>query len=231
MYSSHTKFTDNVNKKKDLIEKKKAKLILYEEKLKYHDEHNIKKETYIFERISILEEIENIKTFLNDIEDEELNYYSKTLNILLDYYNFNKVYNTDEINDKINNGEPNNDIYIHNNKNDVGYNNENDVEINNDLKKVKENKKNSIDKLLILNEISRNGKKEKKNTKKKSNKVSNNIFNYINDKDEQILKIINKSTLFEDYRYITENISKKIDNDKCISCGANKIIYRNFNVK
>ena len=82
--SYHTKFTDNVNKKKDLIEKKKAKLILYEEKLNYHDEHNIKKETYIFDRIIILEEIENIKIFLNDIEDEELNYYSKTLNILLD---------------------------------------------------------------------------------------------------------------------------------------------------
>ncbi len=44
----------------------------------------------------------------------------------------------------------------------------------------------SISGFIIL-EISRNGKKEKKNTKKKSNKVSNNIFNYINDKDEQIL--------------------------------------------
>jgi hypothetical protein len=220
--SSHTKFTDNVIKKKDLIEKKKNKLILYEEKLKNHDYNNIKKETYISERIVILEEIESIKSFLNDIEDEELNYYSKTLNILLDYYDFNKVYNTDEINDEINNGVPVNNEYIKNNYNEEI--------INNNLKEVKEIKK-GLDKLLILNEISRNGKKEKKNTKKKSTKVSNNIFNYINDKDEQILKIINKSTLFEDYRYITENISKKIDNDKCISCGANKIIYRNEGIQ
>ena len=139
--SSHTKFTDNVNKKKDLIEKKKAKLILYEEKLKYHDEHNIKKETYIFERIIILEEIENIKIFLNDIEDEELNYYSKTLNILLDYYNFNKVYNTDEVNDTINNGDP------YNNNDDINNNNNNE-NANNNLTCVINNEKKSIDKLI-----------------------------------------------------------------------------------
>ena len=96
--SSHTKFTDNVNKKKDLIDKKKNKLIMLENKLNLHDINNIKNENYILERISILEEIDNIKNFLTEIEYEELNYYSKTLNILLDYYNFNKIY-TDEINE------------------------------------------------------------------------------------------------------------------------------------
>ena len=207
--SSHTKFTDNVNKKKELIVKKKNKLTVLEKKLIFHDTNNIKNENYILERISILEEIDNIDNFLSEIEHEELNYYSKTLNILLDYYNFNKVYD-----------DTNNDNDINN----INKNNNGDT-----VNKLPE--KNKPDKLSILNEISRNGKKEKKNIKKKNNVVSNNIFNYINDKDEKILKIINKSTLFEDYKNIVDNVSKKIDNDVCISCGANKIIYRNEGIQ
>ena len=46
--SSHTKFTDNVNKKKDLIDKKKNKLIMLENKLNLHDINNIKNENYIY---------------------------------------------------------------------------------------------------------------------------------------------------------------------------------------
>ena len=167
--SSHTKFTDNVSKKKDLIDKKKNKLLLYEDKLKLHDEKNIKSHTYILDRISILEEIENIQNFLNEIEHEELNYYSKTLNILLDYYDFNKVYNTAEINDKINNGAVDNSPNLENTFDDIEKDIENDNISDNkkDLKNNLSNEKKKIDKLSILNEISRTGKKEKKNIKKK----------------------------------------------------------------
>ena len=73
-----TNITDNVNKKKELIVKKKNKLTVLEKKLIFHDTNNIKNENYILERISILEEIDNINNFLSEIEHEELNYYSKT---------------------------------------------------------------------------------------------------------------------------------------------------------
>lgn len=200
--SSHTKFTDNIDKKKDLIDKKKNKLLLLENKLINYDINNIKNENYIEERTLILEEIDNIKSFLNEIEYEELNYYSKTLNILLDYYNLNKVYND-------NNQETISDV---------------NIKVNNEDHK-------KIDKLTLLNEITRNGKKEKKNVKKKYNSVSNNIFNYINDKEDKKDIVVNKSTLYDDYKHIVENISKKIDNDKCISCGSYKIIYRNEGIQ
>lgn len=201
--SSHTKFTDNIDKKKELVDKKKNKLVFLENKLIEHDINNIKNDNYIEQRTLILDEIENIKNFLSEIEYEELNYYSKTLNILLDYYSLNKVY--------------------------TGENQETNIDIVNNGVKVEEEKKK--DKLTLLNEISRNGKKEKKNVKKKIQVVSNNIFNYINDKEEKQEVIVNKSTLYDDYKHIVENISKKIDNDKCMSCGSCKIIYRNEGIQ
>lgn len=171
--SSHKKIIDNINKKRDDVPKKIAKL----EKLKNDlvELENLKNESndipnYIGLRAKIIEDISSLEEELFQIEnyEEETEYYSKTYQILFNYYdildgqienelnmqidlddstnNFNNDNNTNNNNQNINN-EHNLDILEldkNNNLSDTNINNNNPTtnDNSNEIKQVKENLEN-----------------------------------------------------------------------------------------
>ena len=70
-------------------------------------------------------------------------------------------------------------------------------------------------------------KKRKKKCLSNSVSLSNNIFNYIDSDDEREPEIIvNKSTLYDNYKCIINNESKKINNNICVECKKIKVLHQ-----
>jgi len=135
---SHTNFINNISKKRNTYEKKLNNINKLKKKLENHDKNNIKNENYLEDRIKILDEIEIIKYNNENNNYSELDYYFKINDILTDYYS---------LDDKFNDNVP--DI----------------LDENSSIEKIV--LKKCVDKLDILNNISKKNKKNKQKKKKK----------------------------------------------------------------
>mgnify|MGYP006417347253 FL=1 len=203
---SHTNFINNISKKRNTYEKKLNNINKLKKKLENHDKNNIKNENYLEDRIKILDEIEIIKYNNENNNYSELDYYFKINDILTDYYS---------LDDKFNDNVP--DI----------------LDENSSIEKIV--LKKCVDKLDILNNISKKNKKNKQKKKKTENiSYSKNIFNFIdnsseNSSDKSNEKKVSKSSLFDDYKFILNNKSKKIG-DICINCGSNDLSISNSGI-
>jgi len=203
---SHTIFINNVSKKRNTYEKKFNNINKLKKKLENHDKNNIKNENYLEERIKFLDEIEIIEYNNENNNYSELDYYFKTNDILTDYYS---------LDDKFNVNIP--DI----------------LDEKSNIEKIVS--KTSIDKLDILNNISKKNIKNKKvKNKTKDISYSKNIFNFIENISENTSNKTNepkvsKSSLFEDYKFILNNKSKKIG-DICINCSSNDLSITNSGI-
>lgn len=203
--TSHKNFMNKLNNLKNEKNKNEKKLLELQEQLKYHDENNNTSNNYLLERSEILDEIEKIEEFLENIDDTENNYFYKTKDILTTYYTINKNYRT------MNEEELEEDI-------------END-----------DNNKNILDILqTIKNENKKYKKETKKRPKNLLNKqISMNIFDFIDDKpevEEDKPEIINKSKLYEQYKRVLEPVSEKININICMYCNSEKLNYVNEGV-
>ena len=196
---SHTNFISNLTKKKNMYEKKNNLIPFINEKIKLHDINNLHNVDYLEERNKLIDEIESITKNIEDLNYNELNYYSKTHEILTNYYELDNAYE------------------IENNVKE---------EKQEDTKEVKQ-----MSKLELLNLITQQKKKTQKKKTVVTKTISNNIFNYIDDKKNQnnnlenTEKIVNKSTLYNDYDYLINHKSIKIDNNLCQTCNTSKIFY------
>lgn len=205
--STHKKITEEFNKKRNELDKKTLKLNKLKNELEELDNKRsdfdeipdfIKLRTKLIENILNLEE--EIKQ-INNYEDET-EYYSKTYQILFNYYDILDGQIDSEINSQFNN--------IENKTNET---NENETNSNNEINKncnidnVNENNKNKnvsfIDEweldgsqifnyrkkstLDILNELSKKTKKEKKSTRKRVK----NVETLIKDNNYDIFEFIN----------------------------------------
>ena len=103
------------------------------------------------------------------------------------------------------------------------------------------NLENKIDKLELLNQLSKLKRKEKKNTRKRIKNVeslvkdnNNNIFDYLDGKNNKLVDLNNnilvnnkqdRASLFEDYKILLDGYpTKKRVNKPCINCGIDKIL-------
>ncbi len=107
--STHKKTMENINKKRDDVPKKTKRL----EKLRYDLEELDKNESgninYISQRTKLLEEIGVLEDEIGCVEnyEEEMDYYSKTYDILFNYYDIIDAINPNEIKETKNINEPN----------------------------------------------------------------------------------------------------------------------------
>jgi hypothetical protein len=252
--SSHTNFIENLNKKKNICNKKIKNIPQLELKLIEHDKNNIHDENYLEDRLQIIEEIEKLKKFEEDLNYDELNYYSKIHPILTNYYELTNYYGSSSTCDNENKKNIQNENKENNENNENNKNNENEENkenINNEntnneneLKKTyinnKLNDENSqeneeerniskkrFDKLDKINMLCNKKKKRKKKCSVNNVSLSNNIFNYINSDDEKDPEpVVNKSTLYDNYKCIINNESKKINNNICVECKKIKVLHQ-----
>jgi hypothetical protein len=210
LHSNNAKIFND--KKKDLelsykkIQKQKNKL-----EVLLSDKNNVFDVEFIKKRAIINNKIETLTLEINDIENgtSELEYYSKTSEILLDYYNI--------IDNKNNTIETNNNN-LENNNNDS-----HDI-ISDKLKKI--NLKNQSKKIVKKNIIKKVPNQARTNSK--------NILSFFTSKDEneiQIEKTIaNRASLCSDYLNLlnkTSKITGKIPEIKiCEKCNQEKIIIK-----
>ena len=220
--STHKKITEEFNKKRNELDKKTLKLNKFKNELEELDNKRsdydeipdfIKLRTKLIENISNLEE--EIKQ-INNYEDET-EYYSKTYQILFNYYDILDGQIDSEINSQFNNIEnKTNENEINENETNENETNENETNENetneNETNKNETNKNsnNDIDKnvsfideweldgsqifnsrkkstLDILNELSKKTKKEKKSTRKRVK----NVEILIKDNNYDIFEFIN----------------------------------------
>ena len=204
--SSHSKIVENIIKKRNNLPKKQKKLEKLRNTLSDLDLKQNVTDDYLTIRAKIIEEIEMIDKEIEEINnyDDEIDYFSKTHEILFNYYDLYDGYNnctnnTISHNDNI----INNNIMIKNSenveekKNDETKNNinisEQVLKNENDLSIGIFSKVNDKpDKLELLNYISKMKRKEKKVTRKRIKNVeslikdnNNNIFDYLDSKNKQ----------------------------------------------
>lgn len=222
--SSHKKITNNINKKREDLPKKIKKLTKLREELDDLDKKCSELDNYIIIRSKLLDDIRYIEEELENIEnyEDELEYYGKTHDILFNYYDIIDGYNKadyekqEEIISVTENTEYSNTVST----SDIKDNNE-ELEIFNN---------SNMDKLELLNQMSKLKRKEKKTTRKRVKNVetlikdNNNIFDYIEGKKNDINKI-DRATLFEDYKVLLEGYpSQKKINKPCSLCGVDKVL-------
>jgi len=217
--SSHSKISEDMIKKQENLPKKEVKL----EKLKKKLDDiniNIENENFTNNKSQILTEIDNLETEINEIKnyEKELDYYSRTYEILFNYYDIidgNSIIPKEELTkENINqsNNEP--DVYENNKKENNNDDENNKDDDNSFFKDITVNDifgKDKIDKLEMLNYLSKLKRKEKKITRKRIKNIeslvkeNNNIFDYLDStKDKSEIKNY-------DNEYIkTEKVEKNI---------------------
>jgi len=204
----HSEFINNIQKEEFKIKNKIKKLKLLKLKLSVHDSKNCETIDYLNERTKLLDEIEKISNLIYNFENREVDYYSKTINILSDYYKINNNSNDLNVNANVNNcfindvivNDISNNVIINNisnndNVNNISINDNDDNDDNDDISDVINNINDdnnvninnnindniTLEKLKLLNNIKRNKRKEKKKKITTTNNINNstNIFDYI----------------------------------------------------
>jgi len=239
--SSHSKISEDMIKKRENLPKKELKLEKLQKKLEDINK-NIDDENFTNMKSQLLTDIDNLETEINEIinYDKELDYYSRTYDILFNYYDIidgNTIISEDKVYD-----ENLKDNIIHNNKknnfdekeniiNDEKENIINDEkekfvnvnESNSFFQDITENdifKKERVDKLEMLNYLSKLRRKEKKITRKRVKNIeslikeNNNIFDYLDstkEKSELNSKLIINKNIIEENK--SEEILKEENND------------------
>jgi len=257
--STHKKIIEEFNQKRNDVEKKKNKLIEFKNKLEELD--NKRNEfaefpNFIELRAKLVEDISNLEDEIQQINnyEDETEYYSKTYQILFNYYDILDG----QIDSEINNQFDTNDFE----NNDFQNNNTNSDEINDDKTKNNEKNVSFIDvweldgsqifnsckksTLDILNEISNKKKKEKKSTRKRVKNVEtlikdNNydIFEFVDSGNKNNLtnqnnlsnnktneyNVYDRAKLYDDYKTTLEGYNSKKKYSKiCENCEIDKVL-------
>lgn len=86
--SSHTKIIDDINKKRNFLPKKEKKLEKLKCMLKELEDNSKSVDNYVYLKSKIIEDIDMLTNEIDEIYnyDDEINYFSKTYNILFNYY-------------------------------------------------------------------------------------------------------------------------------------------------
>jgi hypothetical protein len=186
--SSHKNLINIINKKRINVPKKIKKLDKLKQELYDLEQINIQNPDYITVRSKLLDDIYELENDIKHIEnyDEELEYYVKTHDILLNYYDLidgknmideNKIINENKIEQNLEDNISKSDTLVKHKIENDEINDISDIEIS------AENK--SCSKLDLLNMLSKNKRKDKKITKKRIKNLeclknnNNDIFNYI----------------------------------------------------
>jgi len=235
--SSHSKISEDMIKKRENLPKKEIKLEKFKKKLDEINK-NIENENFTNNKSLLLTEIDNLETEINEIKnyDKELDYYSRTYEILFNYYdiidgnsviskeeleteNIKKTENINQINNQLDN-------YENNNNEDENIDNSffQDITDNDIFKKEK------VDKLEMLNYLSKLKRKEKKITRKRIKNIeslvkeNNNIFDYL-DSTKDKSDINNQTTINKNSNIITEKKEENyiINNQTIINNNSNII--------
>ena len=241
--SSHKQFITSVHDKRTETNKKQKALEKLMTTLTNIDKSNKLLPNYIKRRTKILDDIKKLKQDLEEIEnyEEELNYYEKTHQIILNYYDCtdsNQIINTEnreatqvkeathvkeatpvkeatQVNKNVKDTKSIDYVWT-----------QDDLEIFN---------KNSNSVLELLNQKSKLKRKEKVVTKKRVRvtdpiKTENNIYDFLEGatnktKKQNVVKNVklDKTSLFSDYNTALHgyNTKKKIGK-QCINCGEDK---------
>lgn len=252
--SSHTKIIDDINKKRNFLPKKEKKLEKLKCMLKELECNSKCVDNYVYLKSKIIEDIDMLTNEIDEIYnyDDEINYFSKTYNILFNYYDqYDGINNNDytppaelepteleppqsatELEPFLaTEVEPISDIKLGEEEEKGGYCDGDDLDI---LFK----KTDKVDKLELLNQLSKQKRKEKKTTRKRIKNIetlvkdNNNIFSYlekgksddsISNKQPKVYQ--DKATLFEEFRLVIDGVhtQKKISKF-CINCNIDKIL-------
>ena len=208
--SSHSKISEDMVKKRENLPKKELKLEKLNKKLEEIN-NNIEDDNYTNIKSQLLTEIDNLELEINEIKnyDKELDYFSRTYEILFNYYDIIDGNTIISENDKLNEKSKEKPNY---DSNDLLKTKEDDG--NSFFQDITENdifKKEKVDKLEMLNYLSKLKRKEKKITRKRIKNIeslvkeNNNIFDYLDStKDKSEIKIDNK--------YNEKNIDKQLEN-------------------
>ncbi len=217
--SSHSKISEDMVKKRENLPKKELKLEKLQKKLEEINK-NIEDDNYTNTKSQLLTEIDNLETEINEIKnyDKELDYYSRTYEILFNYYDIidgnTIITENDKSNEKLNDksndksNEKANDKFnekVNDNSNEKQILKEDDDNDNSFFQDITENdifKKEKVDKLEMLNYLSKLKRKEKKITRKRIKNIeslvkeNNNIFDYL-DSTKEKSEIKNTSSIDE----------------------------------
>jgi len=204
--SSHSKISEDMVKKRENLPKKELKLDKLQKKLEEIN-NNIEDDNYTNAKSQLLTEIDNLETEINEIKnyDKELDYYSRTYEILFNYYDIidgnTIISENDKSNEKVNDKS--------NKKLKLKEEEEDDNSFFQDITENDIFKKEKVDKLEMLNYLSKLKRKEKKITRKRIKNIeslvkeNNNIFDYLDStKDKSEFK--NISSIDENIK-ISEN--------------------------
>jgi len=216
--SSHSKISEDMVKKRENLPKKELKLEKLQKKLEELNK-NTEDDNFTNTKSQLLTDIDNLETEINEIKnyDKELDYYSRTYEILFNYYDI--IDGNTIISDNIKLDD------IQNNKKD-NYSDSNQEDKINDsfFQDITENdifKKDKVDKLEMLNYLSKLKRKEKKITRKRIKNIEslvkekNNIFDYL-DSTKLELKEDNKMDINDNKMNLNHNkidINDKTDNN------------------
>ena len=216
--SSHNKIIDTINKKRINLPKKEKKLEKLKTMLQELDENATTVDNYVYLKSKIIEEVDGLSNDINEINnyDDEINYFSKTYDILFNYYDqydgiVNSTYNPHTL------VKNNNDVNIVNDNETFAIDAINsDGAINSDCVidgdgdgggggggdgvggsgcgdgecdlSMLFKKKDKIDKLELLNQLSKLKRKEKKCTRKRIK----NIESLVKDNNNNIFNYLDK---------------------------------------
>lgn len=235
--SSHTKIIDDINKKRNFLPKKEKKLEKLKCMLKDLECNSKCVDNYVYLKSKIIEDIDILTNEIDEIYnyDDEINYFSKTYNILFNYYDqydgINNNYTpptelepsaevelllaTDvEPSQSATEAEPVSDIKL--GEENSGY--FNGVSDGDDLD-ILFKKTDKVDKLELLNQLSKQKRKEKKTTRKRIKNIetlvkdNNNIFSYLEKgKPDDSISISNKQPkVYQDKATLFEEFRLVID--------------------
>lgn len=214
--SSHNKIIDTINKKRINLPKKERKLEKLKTMLKELDENSTTVDNYVYLKSKIIEEVDGLSNDINEINnyDDEINYFSKTYDILFNYYDqydgiVNSTFNphtlvknnndVDIVNDDKDNNGVNDDTAINDTIGtcDIDEDNAESTFANGDGEgtfgaecelSMLFKKKDKIDKLELLNQLSKLKRKEKKCTRKRIK----NIESLVKDNNNNIFNYLDK---------------------------------------
>ena len=213
--SSHKKIISGINKKRDEMPKKEKKLEKLRNELELLDSKNFSIQNYSSLRTKLIDEIQVLEEEIERVEnyEDELEYYEKTHEILFNYYDIidgHKVVSDNINNNSINNINNSSNITISEIKPESHNELYSDIKVEPEIKKTNtwdfdgiEIFKNTgeLDKLDMLNAMSKSKRKEKKTTRKRVKNVetlvrdSNNIFDYLDGVSKDTPNITNNTTI------------------------------------
>jgi hypothetical protein len=215
--SSHSKISEDMVKKRENLPKKELKLEKLLKKLNEVNNNiinqNIENENFTNIKSQLLTEIENLETEIDEIKnyDKELDYYSRTYEILFNYYDII------DGNTIISENEKQNEKLDEKLDEKIDENLDNEID-NSFFQDITENdifKKEKVDKLEMLNYLSKLKRKEKKITRKRIKNIeslvkeNNNIFDYL-DSTKDKLELNNKSLINQNSNLINEDNESEI---------------------